>query len=237
MLQNPTCESTVELPRRLAHEPLIHRIIELYTSDERFLAPKARFILARNQSIHSSHQSHRTACRYLLQQLLSFTSAVKKDEWKLSHSASGAPCLSSNGKPSQLDVSLTHSADWLAVGVAFEARIGVDVERFRPRGNISAMVDFLGWKKQVHDNRDFHAKWTLWEACVKCVEGTVLMRENPGFEQLCTPAMRDRVNNSGQWSGLHGCLEEKLFYAIALESPHDADLTHRTLDVGKIEPW
>jgi len=237
MLQNPACESAVELPRRLAHAPLIHRIIELYPSDEQFLAPKARFILAGNQSTSSSHQSRRTACRYLLQQLLSFTLSGKKNEWKLYHSPSGAPCLSCNGKPSQLDISMAHSADWLAAGVACEARIGVDVERFKPRDNISAMADFLGWKKQVHDNRDFHAKWTLWEASAKCVEGSVLMRENRGFEQLSTADTQDHVSNLGPWRGLHGCLEEKLYYAIVLKCPHDTALTHRILDVGKIEPW
>jgi hypothetical protein len=237
MRQNPACESAVELPRQLVHAPLIHRIIELYPSDKRFSAPKARFILARNRVANSMHQSRRTACRYLLQQLLSFTSAVKKNEWKLFHSASGAPCLSSNGKPSQLSVSMAHSADWLAAGVAFEARIGVDIELLKPRGNILAMAEFLGWKVRVHDNRDFHAKWTLWEAGAKCVEGSVLMRENPGFDRLCDVDMRDKVSNSGHWSGLHGCLEEKLFYAIVLECQHDAALTHRILDPGKIEPW
>ena len=237
MLQNPALESAVELPRQLAHAPLIYRILELYPSDKRLSAPKARFILARNRCPNSSHQSRRTACRYLLQQLLSFTSAEKQNEWKLYHSASGAPCLLSNGKPSQLDVSMTDSADWLAAGVAFEARIGVDVERFRPRGNISAMADFLGWKERVRDNRDFHAKWVRWEASVKCAAGSVLMRENPGFERLCNVDTRDQVTNSGHWSGLHGCQEEKLFYAIVLKCPHDAALTHRTLDAGKIELW
>jgi phosphopantetheinyl transferase len=237
MLQNPALESAVELPRQLVHAPLIHRIIELYPSDKRLSAPKARFIFARNRGANSSHQSRRTACRYLLQQLLSVTSTVKQNEWKLYHSASGAPCLSINGKPPQLDVSMTHSADWLAAGVAFQARIGVDVERFRPRGNISAMADFLGWKGRVRDNRDFYSKWVLWEASAKCVEGSVLMRENPGFERLCNVDTRDQVTNSGHWSGLHGCLEEKLFYAIVLECPHNAALTHRILDAGNIEPW
>jgi phosphopantetheinyl transferase len=132
---------------------------------------------------------------------------------------------------------MTDSADWLAAGVAFEARIGVDVERFRPRGNISAMADFLGWKERVRDNRDFHAKWVLWEASVKCVEGSVLMGENPGFVQLCDADAMDQVSNSGHWSGLHGCLDEKLFYAIVLECQHDAALAHRILNAGKIEPW
>jgi hypothetical protein len=177
------------------------------------------------------------ACRYLLKQLLLFTVAMKKNEWRLYYSASGAPCLSHNGKPSQLNVSMSHSAGWLAIGVAFEARIGVDIERLKPRGNISAIAAFLGWKERIHDNLDFHEKWTMWEASAKSVEGSVFMRNNPGFERLCDRKVQDQVSNSGQWSSLHGCLDEKLFYAIVLEGQNDTALTHRILDPGTIEPW
>jgi hypothetical protein len=194
-------------------------------------------MLAKISGANPAHQSRRTACWYLLNHLLSCTSATKVNDWKLYHADSGAPRVTSNNKPSRLNVSMAHSADWLAVGVAFEAGIGVDIECLRPRDNMLAMADFLGWKVSVRDNQDFHSKWTLWEAGAKCIEGSVLMTKNPGFAKLCDVDTLDQVGISGRWCGLNGKLEEKLFYAIVLHCQRDTTLTYRMLEQGKIESW
>ena len=221
----------------MPHTPSIYRVIELYPADRRTSAPKARFMLANISGVKPSHQERRTACWYLLNHLLTYTSAARVNDWKLYHADSGAPRVTNNNKPSQLNVSMAHSADWLAVGVASEAGIGVDIEYLKPRDNMLAIADFLGWKVPIRDKRDFYTKWTLWEACAKCIEGSVLMTKNPGFEKLCDVDTPDQVGISGRWCELNGMLDEKLVYTIVLHCQNSTVLTYRILDPGKIEPW
>jgi len=237
MLQSSCSELTVELPDQLANAPLICRVIELNSLNERTPAPRARFALAKFRGANSTNQSRRTACRYLLHHLLSLTSVSKENDWELHYLSSGAPRLSNKGKSSLFDVSLAHSAEWLAAGMAIEARIGVDVERLRPHKNFSAMANYLDWKVPVRDILEFHEKWTLWEASVKCVEGSVLMLDNSCFSNICNINIRNKVRTMGQWSGLSGCLEEELYYSIVLQCENDVTMTHRILEPGKIEPW
>ena len=84
-------------------------------------------MLALNQELERTHQSHSTACRYLLRQLLSSISATNDNDWWVLRSMSGAPHLLLNGKPSTLNTSLPHSANRLVAGVAHKAQIGVDI--------------------------------------------------------------------------------------------------------------
>jgi hypothetical protein len=194
-------------------------------------------MIAKISGVNQSHQSRRTACWHLLNHLLSCTSATRVHDWKLYHADSGAPRVMNSNKPSRLNVSMAHSADWLAAGVAYEAGIGVDIEWLRPRDKRSEIADFLDWKAPVRDNQDFHIKWTLWEAGAKCIEGSVFMTKNPGFEKLCDVDTLNQVGISGHWCGLNGKLNEKLYYAIVLYCQNNTAMTYRILEPGKIEPW
>jgi len=236
MNQVTTSESTIELPRHIAQEPSIERIIEIYTTDDPSRAPHARIILAQNQTGDHSYQTQRSSCHYLLQRLLCSVSPDQDQCWQLNYAASGAPRLAFV-ESDHLKISMAHSADWMVAGVANQSGIGVDIERIKPRNHISRKTEFLNWNVPVHDNQDFHAKWTLWEASAKCVEGSVLMRENPGFEELCRLDTHNRVCQTGLWSGLHGCLDEKVFYAIVLRSQNDLVMGHRVLHPEELEPW
>ena len=236
MNQINTSESALEPPCKIDLEPVISRIIEIYPCHEQSLAPKARVVLAKNPVEHPSHQSKRASCQYLLNRLLCSISATGNHSWKLEYAASGAPTLCAGEQPG-LSVSMAHSDIWLAVGVSFQAAIGVDIERIKPRANIAEKAEFLNWKVKVKDIRDFYAKWTLWEATAKCVGGSVLMKYNPGFDQLCRIETRDRVGQSGQWSGLHDCLDEQIFYAISLQCINNTSLMHQAFGPQKMQPW
>ena len=168
-------------------------------------------MLAKSPEVELSHQSRSTACRCLLRQLLSVTLDTSENGWVLDYSTSGKPYVLINGKLSALNISLAHSANWLAAGVALETQIGVDVGQFKARGNFLKIANYLGWKKRVYDIQDFHTKWTLGEASAKCSEGSVLMRDNMGFENLCDINAQDRICNSENWNGLHGNVDKNRF--------------------------
>lgn len=236
MNQIAASESRVELPRRIALEPSIHKIIEIFPANEQNLAPMARIIIARNPIEKTSYQAKRTSCHYLLQKLLRSISAIHKDYWELNYSSSGAPALIS-GESLNLSISMARSGDWMAVGVSYRAGIGVDIECIKPRTNISAKADFLNWNIDVTDIQDFYAKWTLWEASAKCVSGSVFMCNNNGFNALSNVSTRNRVGRSQQWSGLHDCLDEKLFFAVVLQCQNNTDLGYQVLCPERLVPW
>jgi len=236
MNQNAASESRVVLPRQIAQEPSISKVIEIHPSEQKVLAPRARIVIARNPTKQSSFHARRASCHFLLLKLLRSISATQRDCWELKHSDSGAPTLAS-GESQNLFISMARSGDWLAAGVSLYAGIGIDIECIKPRANISAKADFLNWKVPVVDIQDFYAKWTLWEASAKCVEGSVLMRKNPGFDKLCQIDTRNEVGRSGQWNGLHDCLNEKVFYAVVLQCEKTTDLSHQFLHPEKMQPW
>ena len=236
MKQIAASESRIELPRQIAQEPSISKIIEIAPTDEQILAPKARIVFASNAIQKPSYQTKRTSCHYLLQTLLCSISATQRHCWELEYSASGAPALASDGNHS-LYISMARSGNWLAAGVSYQAKIGIDIECIKPRTNISERAEFLNWKVPVVDLKDFYAKWTLWEASAKCVRGSVLMKNNPGFDKLCRIDTRDRIGRCEHWSGLHDCLDEQAFYAVVLQSENNTDLNHKTLCPGKTETW
>lgn len=235
MIPNQDVASPIELPQHMAHAPSICRYIELYPSDERTSAPLARFILARNELADASLQSQRFACRYLTQKILSSSFAAPADAWTLDYSASGAPRLSIEGKPSALNISMAHSSQWLAVGLSSGARIGVDVEQLRQRDDIFALAKYLDWKDRVSDLCDFYAKWTLWEASAKCVHGSALMRRNAGFKAMA--GCRGQVRNSGLWNGLQDVFSDDVFFAIVLKCRRNRCLSHHNLDAKRVERW
>ncbi len=132
---------------------------------------------------------------------------------------------------------MAHSSQWLAVGLSRGARIGVDIERLKPRKNYPAMAGILGWKEKVRDLSDFLSKWTLWEAGAKCIGSSSLARPNAEFERLDYRNADGRVDSLGRWNSLHDRLNQDTYYAIVLNSQHGAVLTHRHLEPAEIEPW
>lgn len=236
MNQIAASESRVKLPRQIDREPTINKVIEIFSTNDQIPIPKARIMIARSPNKQASFQSKRTSCHYLLQKLLHSISATRKDCLELKYSASGAPTLVS-GENQYLAISMSRSGDWMAVGVSFQAKIGVDIERIKPRTNISAKANFLNWKVSVTGIEDFYTKWTLWEASAKCVSGSVFMGNNYGFDELSGVNTHNRVGKSKQWSGLHDYIDEKLCFAVVLQCQNNISLRHRFLHPEKLAPW
>ena len=162
------------------------------------------------------------------------TSAFRESNWELQHAASGAPYLVRDGKRSELNVSVSNTENWVAVGMSSGASIGVDVETIRPRHRMSAIADFLGWKDKTSNLGEFLARWTLWEASAKCSGGSVLQQESLDFERLSASNSRGQMINTTCSAGLWDCLDSEIYYAVVLSGQHTRDMTHRELDVKSI---
>jgi hypothetical protein len=214
--------------------PFICRYIEICAPIGSIPAPKARLLVARFQHFDPSRQEMQAGCRYLLRNMLASALPECGASWELSYSTSGAPRLSYDGRPSAVNISFAHSGTWLAVGLSYGDKIGVDIEQVNPRRNGRAIGKFLGWKAGVKDPNDFYTKWTLWEASAKCIEGSALMKQNPGFDKLYGAGDQSQVATSGLWGGMHDCLDGTAFYAIVLKCKEKTALAQRNLLDGNV---
>ena len=138
--------------------------------------------------------------------------------------SAGPPGLLFRGQPlADVSVSLSHSADWIAAGLARGGRLGIDVERENPRRRIAAMADWMGWR-DCHEADAFYGAWTYREARIKCSgeappAGAALLPPEVGVSAGRHHALRLRP-----MPGVHGCLLVETVTALSLSwSEVDAD--------------
>lgn len=230
MILNSLSQSVVELPRHVAHAPIVCRYLELASADQQSTASSARVVVAACDPDDPTRQPGRVGCRHLLQRLIAGMSAHGQSPFKLVYSESGAPGLAAKGASNKLNISMAHSAGWMAVGIGQGLRIGVDVESVAPRSNMKGISEFLGWNVRVDTIRDFYAYWTLWEASAKCIEGSVFMSQNQGFELLKLAKFQGRVATSGHWSGVQDVIDGMVHFAVVLRGENSTSLVMRNLD-------
>jgi phosphopantetheinyl transferase len=230
MDKNLAKQAAPELPTHLTKAPMVLKVLEFYSKEAQEKPLLARVVVAASQLQGSGLECQRQACQFLLQRMLACAPSRAGSRWGLSHSQAGAPFLVRDGLRSDLTVSMSHSANWLVVGIAERARIGVDIERARQRANAEKVANFLGWDTQIGRGSDFYPKWVLWEASAKCIGGSALMPHNPGFERLCHLDTNQRLGASGAWSGTHGRIGGEAFYAVVLHGQSSVPLSLRQLD-------
>ena len=85
----------------------------------------------------------RTLCDQLLRRLAKSMTAANSDCWEIRHSSGSAPRLYQDGKISELNVSIAHSGNWVAVGLANGSDIGVDIQTHQENERHQAMAELL----------------------------------------------------------------------------------------------
>ncbi len=178
----------------------------------------------------------RKDCHYLLGRLLDSISLQAKNEWYVTYLANGAPQLISD-QGSGLSISMARTGRWLIAGVSLVAGIGIDIESIKPRTQLNEKAGFLNWKIPITDLHDFYANWTLWEASAKCVNGSVFMANNRGFEQLCQGDTRGKLAHIGDWYGLHEELGGEVYYALVLNGRSSRELSFSNQRLKDTRPW
>ena len=220
----------------MLNPPHVLRIVDIappegYDDPEGEL-PRARVAFARNLSRDVTRPYQRTACQYLLGQLLS---SISEDGWALVNSGGGAPRLQLDGRPSPMRISVAHCGRMLAVAVARHSRVGVEIERIRPRQPVAAMARYLGWNggNNLHA---FLARWTMWEACAKISSGKVLANSNPGFEALNGISRLGSLVSTGRWVLFQDLVDDQAFFSVVLNTVQPCPLEQRGL-LNAAAPW
>jgi phosphopantetheinyl transferase len=229
MMRRQSSDLNIVLPQHMEPDPLVCRNIEILAPTGSTRTPRARLLIAKFQHLDPSRQETQTGCRYLLNKMLASTLPELNTSWESSYAPSGAPRLTCNGRPSTINISFAHSGKWLAVGLSYKDKIGVDIEQIKSRRNGPAIAKFLGWKGGVRGPNDFYAKWALWEAGAKCIESSALAKQNLGFDQLERAGSPSQLVTSGLWASMHDCFEGKACYAIVLKCKEKTDLAERNI--------
>ncbi len=238
--QGPIIKYRRQIHRSISHALSIKRLIDIEAEDEDEdegnIMPRARLAIAKCPDQFDNIESRRQACRYLLGRVLDSISGSVTARWCLEYQESGAPWLISEAY-SGLSISMARTGPWLAASVALSADIGIDIERIKPRPKYQKLADFLNWSVPLEDANDFYANWALWEASAKCVNGSVFMHNNCGFEQLCQSDVSDKLVRSGPWFGMRQQIDAEVFYAVVLNSAASAKLSFRSIAIQEAQPW
>lgn len=177
----------------------------------------------------------RAAVQRVSHLLISRTCGLSESDYNIYHDQRGAPRIELGEQSQPMSISVSHSHDWIAVGLSTGVRIGVDVEPVRSRERRAEISALLGWQLEISDDADFHAKWTLWEASTKCASGSVVERCNNEFETLC--AVRPgSVAAAGQWKTFSDQLGD-LFFAVAMHGGPGGMMMQRDLDAASLSRW
>jgi len=183
--------------------------------------PLIRASIAKAPGADVSREYQRSVCRTLIQEMLEDRligefAAGAETAWTLKSSETGAPRLVHRGLSPSIHVSLAHSGPWIAVALARGARVGIDIEQKKPRANVAAMAEYMGWADRVTDLNGFLSRWTLWEACVKLEESSIFNGENAAFDALGKNRSNEALYESGTWASLNRNLKEGAFLALAI---------------------
>ena len=213
----------------------IQRILEFFQPEAQALGSKARVVLAKHERNSAPISDVRAVVRRLSHHLISRSCGLSESGYTIYKDRHGAPGIHVDDQSPPMSISVSHSHNWIAVGLSRGVRIGVDVEPTRPRERRVEISNLLGWQLEVENNDDFHAKWTLWEASTKCVSGSVVERSNNEFESLCG-VQPGTIAAAGHWKTFSDQLGD-LFFAVAMHGGTGGAMMHRELDTATLSRW
>lgn len=199
--------------------------------------PRVRIAVASHTGLDGSRSAIRTACSALLDDVIDRTISPTGGHWQLKRAATGAPRLYVNGIRSNLAVSIAHCGEWIAVGLSQGVAFGLDIERIRPRPRMHAIGDFLGWPREEMDSAGFLARWTLWEAFAKCMERSVLQRENQSIDELAAHRTPGRLVNNRREAALCDRVDDVLILSVVISGRLPDGLAQRELDLHAMRHW
>ncbi len=127
---------------------------------------------------HSSRQTLRLRRQFLLRLILGAYLQLPGKDIELVRGPSGKPALAPSLADSGLNFNLSHSGDWLALALASDIMVGVDIEQHRALSRARELgrryfspqeADHLETLEEPHRSRRFLELWTVREACIKAM--------------------------------------------------------------------
>lgn len=151
----------------------IHKRFELIPRPDSAPGAMAGAAVAHIHGAGNDRSSARAACDTLLIELAEAHSRC--DGWTVQHRANAAPLLFRDSAPGDLVASTAHYGDWVAVGLARHADIGVDIQQHHASARADEIARFLDLRQDANAS-SFYDAWVLREAIAKATGGSVLLK-------------------------------------------------------------
>ena len=217
------------VPERTSDPELIRRYDALMSPDER--ARRARFVFPADQHVY-------LVARALVRTTLSQYADVEPQAWTFQAGPYGRPEIVRPAGVPPLRFSLSHTAGLVAIAVALQMDVGIDVEgitRWPPRAENArasgldiarhyfapSEADALEALPPERQGRAFLEYWTLKEAYIKATGlGLSMPLKSFAFELTDPPAIRfdAATGDSGEWHFLRLALTAQHVSALAVKS-------------------
>ena len=205
----------------------VRRVVDLFPQSFPESVPGARIVIGHHAQSSLSRNVGRVAYTDLAEEILTNTFTSTDAILQLSRCPTGPPILREYDERSEWNVSVSHCDNWIAVGIAPGAAIGVDIEKIRSRPRMVKISEYLGWSRSPTDSAEFWARWTLWEAYAKCMGRSVLQKENRGVETFAAHEAIGRVLSNDRQSVLCDSIDGTLVFSVVVSGiPHNESAHH-----------
>jgi 4'-phosphopantetheinyl transferase len=192
----------ISTPEIQLPEGEVHIWIEKLSLEPELVAEgKKTLSLAETTRADRFHQ-RRDHDRYVLaharlRQILSRYTAVDAAKLEFEVSEFGKPSLAQTTNAQQINFNVSHSGDWIMLGVVRNARIGVDIEEVKPESATTEVAERFFTKREIAELRalppdqrviGFFNCWTRKEAYLKAL-GCGLSADPRDFEVTVLPGV------------------------------------------------
>ena len=215
-------------PALVSDPALLRRYDALMSPDER--ARHARFVFPADQHVF-------LVARALVRTTLSRYADVEPRAWTFQAGPYGRPEIAGPAGVPPLRFSLSHTAGLVAVAVALQVDVGIDVEGIKVRASgldiarhyfAPSEADALEALPPERQGRAFLEYWTLKEAYIKATGlGLSAPLKSFAFELTDPPTISfdARTGDSGEWQFLRLDLTAQHVSALAVRSPRRPSLS------------
>lgn len=193
----------------------IHKQFKLTSSS----GSSAVAVVARLARARVSQQAARSACDVLFTEAA--TSLAGDGDWTVRHSPNAAPRLFRGDTQSEFRISAAHSANWVAVGLATDADIGVDVQVHRDLDRAEQMAELLGLR---HRELSFFDTWVLREAIAKATHGSVLTPHAIEAQLVSACEQRGNVIRANDFATIVDLIEPTVSFSVVVH--HSRAMQH-----------
>jgi len=198
----------------------IERVFELRST--RCTVP-ANIAVAKVSDPGVSRDALRHKCDQLLGKLARTMSADNAGPLTIMHISGGAPRLNRGEEVCDLRASVAHSGPWVAVGLAGQGSIGVDIQVHDDRRRYREIAEFLDLDPDaMRDKRPFFSSWALREAIAKATDESVLTPHilEPKLTAACQK--HGRLVNAGNFSAFVDEISPGVHFAVVLHNKSEA---------------
>ncbi|UZJ44552.1 4'-phosphopantetheinyl transferase superfamily protein [Marinimicrobium sp. C6131] len=186
--------------------------------------------------------------------LSQYSDSIPPKRWHFERSERGKPRLSDDSPMSELSFNLSHSRDWLAIGITVNKPIGVDLQHRHHQKPLTELAErfFSGAEAnelanlpESRQSEHFFRLWTLKEAYLKArglgiANGLDKARFHIDNNGLITAEFDDSLNDDPHdWQFHHYELDDDYCLSLALKQHRAQDASthfYKLIPGGRVEP-